>query len=216
MQSFRCEFRATTPPCKHSDPLKDRVTSRFPSDGQDGVLIRLHFSGGSMCLHLWRLHLKKLVFSNPVRMHCPISICILMILWTVFIFSWFSSYPLVGDLQKDSIRIACRDLSIAGSGSSWATMSILNKLQLPKQVASLKAKEVPGFVKETVTKEKVTTGLRKWLDNYRQKYIDTGSVKPLNDTMILVFALSYALAWPTEIKHMRLVAICLSVSDMAS
>jgi hypothetical protein len=95
-------------------------------------------------------------------------------------------------------------------------MSILNKLQLPKQVASLKAKEVPGFVKETVTKEKVTTGLRKWLDNYRQKYIDTGSVKPLNDTMILVFALSYALAWPTEIKHMRLVAICLSVSDMAS
>eukprot|EP00243_Klebsormidium_subtile_P005238 TRINITY_DN2073_c0_g2_i1.p1 TRINITY_DN2073_c0_g2~~TRINITY_DN2073_c0_g2_i1.p1 ORF type:complete len:102 (-),score=14.86 TRINITY_DN2073_c0_g2_i1:273-578(-) len=82
-------------------------------------------------------------------------------------------------------------------------MSVLNKLQLPKHVASLKAKEVPGYVRETVTPEKIKTGFQKWVENYRLKYIETDSIKPLNDVLIYGFIISYALAWPTEIKHIR-------------
>lgn len=34
------------------------------------------------------------------------------------------------------------------------------------------------------------------MDEYKKKYIDTGSLKPLTDVMIGLFFFSYAVAWP--------------------
>jgi hypothetical protein len=41
-----------------------------------------------------------------------------------------------------------------------------------------------------------------WLHQYKEKYIDTGSIKPLSDTMIALFFFSYAVAWP-QVGHMH-------------
>lgn len=35
-----------------------------------------------------------------------------------------------------------------------------------------------------------------WLHQYKEKYIDTGSIKPLTDTITALFFFSYAVAWP--------------------
>ena len=35
-----------------------------------------------------------------------------------------------------------------------------------------------------------------FLHGYKEKYIDTGSIKPLTDTMIGLFFFSYLVAWP--------------------
>lgn len=42
----------------------------------------------------------------------------------------------------------------------------------------------------------VSSRTSKFLHSYKEKYIDTGSIKPLTDTMIGLFFLSYAVAWP--------------------
>jgi hypothetical protein len=41
------------------------------------------------------------------------------------------------------------------------------------------------------------------LHNYNEKYIQTGSIKPLNDVMISAGILSYFVGWPTELWHLR-------------
>ena len=43
-----------------------------------------------------------------------------------------------------------------------------------------------------------------WLHQYKEKYIDTGSIKPLSDTMIALFFFSYAVAWPQVSNRGRL------------
>jgi hypothetical protein len=43
-----------------------------------------------------------------------------------------------------------------------------------------------------------------FLHGYKEKYIDTGSIKPLTDTMLGLFFLSYAVAWPQVIPHISL------------
>lgn len=40
-----------------------------------------------------------------------------------------------------------------------------------------------------------------FLHKYKEKYIDTGSIKPLTDTMIGLFFFSYAVAWP-QVRHL--------------
>lgn len=42
-----------------------------------------------------------------------------------------------------------------------------------------------------------------FLNNYNEKYVKTGSVRPLNDVLISIFFLSYAIGWPTELRHHR-------------
>ena len=46
------------------------------------------------------------------------------------------------------------------------------------------------------TPSQVQSRTSKFLHSYKEKYIDTGSIKPLTDTMIGLFFLSYAVAWP--------------------
>ena len=71
---------------------------------------------------------------------------------------------------------------------------------LVKQAQSLKLKDaVPALRKhagEHWTPSKLQGRLSTWRDAYKEKYIDTGSPKPLIDLSIAVFFLSYAISWP--------------------
>jgi hypothetical protein len=46
------------------------------------------------------------------------------------------------------------------------------------------------------TPSQIKTRTVNFLDEYKTKYIDTGSAKPLTDVMIGLFFFSYAVAWP--------------------
>lgn len=70
-------------------------------------------------------------------------------------------------------------------------------------LASMKLKDVPSFVKSSVTRENMTKQTWGFVSHYNEKYVKTGSIRPLNDVMISVFFLSYAVGWPTEIRHLR-------------
>lgn len=72
-----------------------------------------------------------------------------------------------------------------------------------RNLASMKVKDVPTYVKSSLTREKVVKDTWSWLYNYNEKYIQTGSIRPLTDVMISVGFLSYAVGWPTEIRHLR-------------
>lgn len=64
----------------------------------------------------------------------------------------------------------------------------------------MKVKDVPTFLSSRITKENVSTGTSKWLEQYKQ-HIDAGSFKPLRDMMVGTFCLAYVVAWPQEYKH---------------
>jgi hypothetical protein len=64
---LRCEIRATTPPCKLSDPLNDRVASRFPSDGLDGISDSAVLSGGINVSAPRTKNSYLILHSNPFR-----------------------------------------------------------------------------------------------------------------------------------------------------
>ena len=72
-----------------------------------------------------------------------------------------------------------------------------------KNLASLKVKDVPTFVKSSLSKEKVMQDAWSWLYKYNEKYVQTGSIRPLTDVMLSIGFLSYATAWPTETRHLR-------------
>ena len=54
------------------------------------------------------------------------------------------------------------------------------------------------------TPAKVQSRTFNFLHGYKEKYIDTGSIKPLTDTMLGLFFLSYAVAWPQVSLHLSL------------
>lgn len=72
-----------------------------------------------------------------------------------------------------------------------------------KNIASLKVKDVPTYVKSSFTMEKIMQDTWTKLYKYNEKYVQTGSIRPLTDVMLAVGGLSYAIAWPTEIRHLR-------------
>lgn len=72
-----------------------------------------------------------------------------------------------------------------------------------RNLASMKVKDVPTYVKTSINREKVMNDTWSWLYKYNEKYIQTGSIRPLMDVMLSVGLLSYAVAWPTEIRHLR-------------
>lgn len=76
-------------------------------------------------------------------------------------------------------------------------------MTLWKQVTSLKLKEVPEFLKSKATVKNATEGFHSWVADYHQKHIVTSSAKPLNDLLIYVGIGAYAIAWPTELKHLK-------------
>ncbi len=84
--------------------------------------------------------------------------------------------------------------------SEWVSEMAFSGL---RGLASMKLKDVPSFVKSSVTRENMTKQTWGFVYNYNEKYVKTGSIRPLNDVMISVFFLSYAVGWPTEIRHLR-------------
>ncbi|KAL2628640.1 hypothetical protein R1flu_013326 [Riccia fluitans] len=72
-----------------------------------------------------------------------------------------------------------------------------------RSLASMKLKDVPTFVKSVATKENVSKNTWNFLYNYNQKYIQGGSIRPVNDVMICVGILSYFVGWPTELRHLK-------------
>ena len=71
------------------------------------------------------------------------------------------------------------------------------------QLGSLKVKEVPEFLKKTITKENAIENFQRYSKEYREKYIQTGSIAPVYHAMGAVFATAYVTAWPTEYRHFK-------------
>jgi len=72
-----------------------------------------------------------------------------------------------------------------------------------RQLGSLKVKEVPDFLKKTITKDAVKENAKLFLSEYREKYIKTGSILPVYHAMGAVFATAYVTVWPTEYRHFK-------------
>jgi hypothetical protein len=72
-----------------------------------------------------------------------------------------------------------------------------------RQLGALKVKEVPDFLKKTITKDAVKENAKLFLSEYREKYIKTGSILPVYHAMGAVFATAYVTVWPTEYRHFK-------------
>ena len=72
-----------------------------------------------------------------------------------------------------------------------------------RQLGRLRVKEVPDFLRKTVTKENIQSNGEKYLEEYREKYIKTGSILPVYHAMAGVFATAYVVTWPTEYRHFK-------------
>jgi hypothetical protein len=75
-----------------------------------------------------------------------------------------------------------------------------------KNFGKVRLKELPVYLKKSVksfNKAKLLEHTWSFLYNYNEKYIMTGSIRPLNDVLIVVGILSYAVGWPTELRHLR-------------
>lgn len=72
-----------------------------------------------------------------------------------------------------------------------------------RQLANMKLKDVPSFVRSSANREYVAQKTWGFLNNYNERYIKTSSIRPLNDVLISVFIISYAIGWPTELRHLH-------------
>ncbi|KAG0577437.1 hypothetical protein M758_5G148900 [Ceratodon purpureus] len=72
-----------------------------------------------------------------------------------------------------------------------------------RHLASMKVKEVPNHLKQSLSGDKVKTTVWSSLYKYNDKYVQTGSIKPLTDVMLAVGILGYFVGWPTELRHLR-------------
>ncbi|GMH33801.1 hypothetical protein BSKO_01635 [Bryopsis sp. KO-2023] len=70
-----------------------------------------------------------------------------------------------------------------------------------KQVTSLKVREVPQYLKSTVTVGNAKTRFSEWMVNYKANYIDQGSSKPLKDVIFYGLIFSYVVSWPAQYAH---------------
>jgi hypothetical protein len=81
--------------------------------------------------------------------------------------------------------------------TSQAAQNFLSKL------GQLKIKEVPQFLRAHVSKDSVREYGNKYFQEYREKYIETGSIMPVFHVMGGVFATAYITVWPTEYRHFK-------------
>ena len=72
-----------------------------------------------------------------------------------------------------------------------------------RQLGRLRVREVPEFLRKTVTRESIQSNGEKYLEEYREKYIKTGSILPVYHAMAGVFATAYVVTWPTEYRHFK-------------
>lgn len=90
--------------------------------------------------------------------------------------------------------------NVVGRGGRGAGVMAFSGL---RQLANMKLKDVPSFVRSSANREYVAQKTWGFLNNYNERYIKTSSIRPLNDVLISVFIISYAIGWPTEIRHLH-------------
>ncbi|KAF8053151.1 hypothetical protein N665_1458s0009 [Sinapis alba] len=71
------------------------------------------------------------------------------------------------------------------------------------EIKGKKVKELPAYIKSTFSVESIKTSVRKGLDNYNDKYIQTSSVDPLLHICFGGMAFSYLVALPNERRHLE-------------
>lgn len=72
-----------------------------------------------------------------------------------------------------------------------------------RQLFQLKLREIPDYLKSTVTVNNVETKFNSWVADYKAKYIDTGSAKPLLDVAVGGFIIGYVVGWPQNYRHLK-------------
>eukprot|EP00850_Spirogloea_muscicola_P011133 SM000068S20565 [mRNA] locus=s68:113047:113319:- [translate_table: standard] len=70
------------------------------------------------------------------------------------------------------------------------------------EVSKLKARELPAYLRSSLSPEKVTAGFDGWVRQYHDTHIKKDSIAPLNQLVAAVFVLAYAVGWPAESRHM--------------
>ncbi len=72
-----------------------------------------------------------------------------------------------------------------------------------RELANVRAKDVSGFMRENFSPNAVVRRARAWRNGYTENYMDTDSIQPLYDALLMIGLLSYAMAWSIEIRHLR-------------
>eukprot|EP00884_Botryococcus_braunii_P000039 jgi/Botrbrau1/10035/Bobra.0012s0122.1 len=80
-------------------------------------------------------------------------------------------------------------------------------LTFTKGLQGLKVKDVVPYARkfaaENLNRTQLEHRFSTNLTSYKEKYIDTGSPKPLFDVIIGLFIFSYIQAWPQEYRHYK-------------
>lgn len=71
------------------------------------------------------------------------------------------------------------------------------------EIRGKKVTELPGYIKSTFSMETVKTSVKRGLDNYNEKYIQTSSVDPILHICFYGMAFSYLVALPNERRHLE-------------
>lgn len=70
------------------------------------------------------------------------------------------------------------------------------------RVGKLKIKDFPEFAYKTASEIDYRARAERFAKEYNEKYIQTGSARPLWHFMAGVFGVAYVTVWPTEYRHM--------------
>ena len=105
-----------------------------------------------------------------------------------------------------SFTVLCNRMCLSASFTECSSTQVGAGLVLqyggnPPSLSPDKSSCCPG---KHWTPAKVNQRTFDFLHKYKEKYIDTGSIKPLTDTMIGLFFFSYAVAWP-QVRHLNIV-----------
>ncbi|EEF34576.1 uncharacterized protein LOC8262537 [Ricinus communis] len=71
------------------------------------------------------------------------------------------------------------------------------------EIKGLKVKEVPNHVKPMLSLDYLKKSVGRALDNYNEKYIQTGSIDPLYHVCFGGMIFSYLVALPEERRHLE-------------
>lgn len=76
-------------------------------------------------------------------------------------------------------------------------------MSLLKKLSAMKVKEVPNYLRSTITLSNAKESFSSWMVNYKTKYIDTGSSQPLKDVLFYGLIFSYVVSWPAQYAHQK-------------
>lgn len=75
-------------------------------------------------------------------------------------------------------------------------------MQFLNSLRAVKVKDVPQHVKPLLSRDRLKKAVDDFLMDYKRKYIDTSSIKPLNHVLIGLGVFSYLVALPEERRHL--------------